>query len=121
VKALPGRDFSSLLADPEKANVQTVRPAVLFNYVGPSTVDGNYLNQLMRATVAGKPNPPVTQVKLDKRGFLSFAFDGRYKFARYYAPAAFNTPQTLEEILKNNDVLKSDEFGPGRRRWPIAR
>jgi len=108
VKALPGRDFSSLLADPEKANVQTVRPAVLFNYVGPSTVDGNYLNQLMRATVAGKPNPPVTQAKLDKRGFLSFAFDGRYKFARYYAPTAFNTPQTLEEILKNNDVQLFD-------------
>ena len=88
--------------------MQTVRPAVLFNYVGPSTVDGNYLNQLMRATVAGKPNPPVTQAKLDKRGFLSFAFDGRYKFARYYAPTAFNTPQTLEEILKNNDVQLFD-------------
>jgi len=47
-------------------------------------------------------------VKLDKRGFLSFVFDGRYKFARYYAPAAFNTPQTLEEILKNNDVQLFD-------------
>jgi arylsulfatase len=54
----------------------------------------------------------VTEVKLDKRGFLSFVFDGRYKFARYYAPSAFNTPQALEEILRNNDVqlfdLKSD-------------
>jgi arylsulfatase len=50
----------------------------------------------------------VTQVKLDKRGFLSFVFDGRYKFARYYTPAAFNTPQTLEEILGNNDVQLFD-------------
>jgi arylsulfatase len=108
VKALPGRDFSSLLADPEKASVQALRPAVLFNYVGVSTVDGDYLNQLMTATLAGKPNPPVTQAKLDKRGFLSFVFDGRYKFARYYAPTAFNTPQTLEEILKNNDVQLFD-------------
>jgi arylsulfatase len=48
------------------------------------------------------------QVKLDKRGFLSFVYDGRYKFARYYAPAAFNTPQTLEEILRNNDVQLFD-------------
>ena len=47
-------------------------------------------------------------MKLDKRGFLSFVFDGRYKFARYYAPAAFNTPQTLEEILKSNDVQLFD-------------
>jgi arylsulfatase len=50
----------------------------------------------------------VTQAKLDKRGFLSFVFDGRYKLSRYYAPAAFNTPQTPEEILKNNDVQLFD-------------
>ena len=43
---------------------------------------------------------------------MSFVFDGQYKFARYYAPAAFNTPQTLREIFKQNDVqlfdLKND-------------
>ena len=50
----------------------------------------------------------MSTAKLDKRGFLSFVFDGRYKFARYYAPTAFNTPQTLEEILKNNDVQLFD-------------
>jgi arylsulfatase len=47
-------------------------------------------------------------VKLDKRGILSFVFDGRYKFGRYYAPSAFNTPQTLEEIVRNNDVQLFD-------------
>ena len=36
------------------------------------------------------------------------AFDGRYKFGRYYAPTACNTPQTLEEILANNDVQLFD-------------
>src|SRR5262249_46777966 len=45
-------------------------------------------------------------------GFLSFVFDGRYKYARYYAPSAFNTPKTLEDIFKYNDVqifdLKND-------------
>ena len=52
------------------------------------------------------------QPKLNKRGFLSFVFDGQYKFARYYAPANFNTPDTLEQILRNNDLqlfdLKND-------------
>src|SRR5215469_6252571 len=91
VKALPGRDFSTLLADPEKAIVQAVRPGVLFNYVGVSTVDGDYLRQLMIATLRSEQDPPVTQVKLEKRGFVSFVFDGRYKFARFYAPSAFNT------------------------------
>ncbi len=49
---------------------------------------------------------------LNKRGFLAFAFDGRYKFARYYAPDAFNLPKTIKEIFENNDVqlfdLKND-------------
>jgi arylsulfatase len=108
VKALPGRDFSGLLIDPEKAGVDAVRPGVLFNYVGVSTVDGDYLTKVMSSLAVRQPQPPVTEVKLDKRGFLSFVFDGRYKFARYYAPAAFNTPQTLEEILKNNDVQLFD-------------
>jgi arylsulfatase len=108
VQALPGHDFSPLLADPEKASVQALRPAVLFNYVGVLTVDGDYLRERSGNRNLGRPVPPVTQAKLDKRGFLSFVFDGRYKFARYYAPTAFNTPQTLEEIFKNNDVQLFD-------------
>jgi arylsulfatase A-like enzyme len=48
------------------------------------------------------------QPKLNKRGFLSFAFDGQYKFARYYSPANFNTPETLEQILRNNDLQLFD-------------
>ena len=108
VKALPGRDFSALLADPEKAGVTAVRPAVLFNYVGPSTVDGDFLRTTMEDLAFRRPTPPLSQAKLDKRGFLSFVFDGRHKFARYYAPTAFNTPRTLEEILKNNDVQLFD-------------
>jgi arylsulfatase len=41
---------------------------------------------------------------LAKRGFVAMTFDGRYKFARYYAPNQFNTPRTLEEILAWNDL-----------------
>jgi arylsulfatase len=108
VKLLPGHDLSRLLADPEQANLHAMRPAVLFNYLGLSTVDGDYLRELISATYLGKSRPPVTQVKLDKRGFLSFVFDGRYKFARYYGPIAFNTPKTLEEVFKNNDVQLFD-------------
>jgi len=108
VKALPGHDFSSLLANPEKADAHAVRPGVLFNYVGVSTVDGDYLLQTMTNLFLNKPSPPLSQAKLDKRGFLYVVFDGRYKFARYYAPTAFNTPVTLEEILKNNDVQLFD-------------
>jgi len=71
-------------------------------------VDGDYLRTVMSNLFFRKPSPPLRQAKLDKRGFLSFVFDGRYKLARYYAPTAFNTPQTLEEILRNNDVQLFD-------------
>jgi arylsulfatase A-like enzyme len=108
VKALPGHDFSALLAEPDKAAPQAVRPGVLFNYMGVSTVDANYLREALAAPYLGRSRPPLTDAKLDKRGLLSFVFDGRYKFARYYAPTAFNTPQTVEDLFKNNDVQLFD-------------
>jgi len=108
VKELPGHDFSALLADPGKSEVQSLRAAVLFNYVGVMTVDGDFLREIMGAPYLGRPAPPTTAINLDKRGFVSFVFDGRYKFGRYYAPADFNTPQTLKEIFEHNDVQLFD-------------
>jgi arylsulfatase len=107
-KDLPGHDLSPLLVDPERASLHAIRPAVLFNYVGVATVDGDFLTRLMGSPYLGKPRPPVSEANLTKRGFLSFVFDGRHKFARYYAPTAFNTPNTLEEILKQNDTQLFD-------------
>jgi arylsulfatase len=112
VKDLPGRDFSALVADPEKVDLHALRPGALFNYVGLSTVDGDYFVFAFARLAQGKRAPAVTDIKLDKRGFLAFVFDGRYKFARFYAPNDFNTPKTLEQLFKHNDVqvfdLKTD-------------
>jgi arylsulfatase A-like enzyme len=132
VTALPGKDFSSLLADPEKASLTAIRPAILFNYVGPSTVDGAFLNKTMDTQFRNEASPPLSEANLSKRGLLALAFDGRYKFGRYYAPTACNTPRTFEEILKNNDVqlfdLQEDPteirnlvLEPEKNREPILR
>ena len=83
VKDLPGRDFSGVLATAETASPQAVRPGVLFNYVSLFTIDSGFLLQAVKQGVTGKGDkPPVTELqsKLDKRGFLSFVFDGQYKF-----------------------------------------
>jgi len=87
--------------------------------VGLSTVDAPFFTSIFQTgfgkdgafamTPAGlAENHP----DLSKRGFLAMTFDGRYKFARYYAPAKFNTPTTLEQILRDNDIelfdLKND-------------
>jgi len=112
VKKFPGRDFSRLLADPEKAVINAARPGVLFNYVSLTTVDADYYIRSFALMAKGKRAPDITEVNLNKRGFLAFTFDGRYKLARFYAPNAFNTPKTLDQLFKHNDVqvfdLKSD-------------
>jgi arylsulfatase len=110
VKGLPGHDFSGVLATAETADPQAVRAGALFNYVGPMTIDSDYCVAAMTQLLQGKPAPPLTELqsKLKKRGFMSFAFDGQHKFVRYYAPANFNTPTTLEQILRDNDVQLFD-------------
>ena len=41
---------------------------------------------------------------MSRRGFISFVFDGRFKFARYYAPDNFNTPETMDTLLAHNEI-----------------
>ncbi len=103
---LPGRDLTGLLAKPEAASATAAREGALFNYMGLMTIDAAYLKKVAPYLSRAKDAPPLTELKpdLSKRGFLSFAFDGRYKFARYYAPNDFNTPQTMKEIFAHNDV-----------------
>ena len=109
-KDLPGRDFSTILANPSSAPLNAVRPGILFNYVGLSTIDANFYRNLfehwdmnagfaMNSEELAKHKPDLT-----KRGFVSMTFDGRYKFARYYAPSSFNTPWKLKDIQDWNDL-----------------
>jgi hypothetical protein len=41
---------------------------------------------------------------LKKRGSVRTAFDGRYKFSRYFAPVDRNKPENLTDLYKANDV-----------------
>ena len=106
LEGLPGRDFSPLLQDPETAAADAIREAVLFNYVGLQTVDSLYMIRVCTTLARGEPAPSFFEAKpdLSRRGFICFVFDGRYKYARYYAPDDFNTPESFEEILARNDL-----------------
>jgi len=64
-----------------------------------------------------KPTPALCEANLTRRGLLSVVRDGRFKFGRYYAPTACNTPQTLDDLLGNNDVQLFDlQNDPGETR-----
>ena len=103
---MPGRDLTFLLKDPKSAKPHAARPGALFNYVGIQLIDANYFRQIAPLQARGEYAPPLSKLRpnLSKRGLMSFVFDGRYKFARYYAPDNFNTPKTLDEIYANNDL-----------------
>ncbi|HUC18387.1 MAG TPA: sulfatase-like hydrolase/transferase [Acetobacteraceae bacterium] len=107
---LPGRDFTSLLKAPGKASVTAIRPGALFNYVGLWTVDASYMALTARYLSEARYVPSFSELRpeMTPRGFISFCFDGRYKFSRYYAPNNFNTPKTFEELVANNDLELHD-------------
>ena len=106
VDGLPGHDFSPLLQAPDAAAADAIREGALFNYVGIQTVDAVYMTRVCRDIAHGRFAPPFTEARPDMtgRGFISFVFDGRYKFARYYAPDNFNTPETMEALLADNEI-----------------
>ena len=118
-RELPGKDFSSALSDPKAAQVNSTRESVLFTYSGLVTNDSEIFRINAEAKALGRK--PIMQLiregylpDMKKRGSLRTAFDGRYKFSRYFAPTERNSPKTIEQLYGNNDVELFDlESDPG--------
>ncbi len=108
-RELPGRDLSTALGSPGSQSVNAVRPATLFTYSGLASNDAAVFDFAARAVMAGKD--PKEEAKregfkpdLRKRGHVRSTFDGRYRFTRYFSPLDHNSPKTLDELFKWNDV-----------------
>src|SRR5262245_23180720 len=111
-KGLPGRDFSSMLAAPEKAGHEAIRDGTLFCYNMFAYVDGDFMlkavalllqpdgkTKLQEAVKEGGLRPD-----LSKRGAIRGVFDGRYRFTRYFSPKQHNRPASIEALFRSNDV-----------------
>jgi arylsulfatase A-like enzyme len=108
---LKGRDFSALMGAPDKVLFDSLRPASLFNYNMLSFQDAKWARKMEEYMRAAKV--PVAQkieelIKVepdfhDRCGIRS-AFDGRYRFSRYFSPLDFNTPTTYETLIAKNDL-----------------
>lgn len=108
-RTLPGRDLASVLSSPASQAVDAARPATLFTYSGLASNDSGVFDFAAKAVMAGKD--PKEEAKrqgfkpdLRKRGHVRSAFDGRYRFTRYFSPLDHNSPATLDELFKWNDV-----------------
>ena len=108
VQGLPGRDFSRLLAAPDKAGLDAAREGALFNYNMFAYLDGEFLlKAVAHLEKGGKPNELKDAgivPDMMKRGALRSVYDGRYVFARYFSPKQHNRPTTAEELYRLNDV-----------------
>lgn len=118
VKGLPGKDFSGVLAEPERADLHAVRNGALFNYNMFAYLDGDFL---LKAVAFIKQGGNPKQLKeagivpdMMKRGAVRMIYDGQYVFARYFSPKQHNRPKTLEDLYRLNDVelydVKADPF-----------
>jgi arylsulfatase A-like enzyme len=116
VKALHGKDFSGLLASPERADTNAIRDGMLYNFNMFAYLDGEFLEKAV-AYVRQGGNPKEIRNSgirpdLMKRGAMRSVYDGRYVFSRYFSPKQHNRPTSIEELLRFNDVelfdLKSD-------------
>ncbi len=106
-KGLPGRDFSPVLAAPEKAGHAAVRDGQLFCFNMFATLDGSFLQKardLLKQGGAAKIKESGLRPDLTKRGAVRSVFDGRYQFARYFSPKQHNRPDSIEALFKLNDV-----------------
>lgn len=109
---LPGKDFSSLLAAPERAAHDSVRDGALYCYNMLAYVDGDFVQnavamlqqpdgkaEFQKAAKSGALRPD-----LSKRGAIRSVFDGRYRFSRYFSPRQHNRPDSMEQLFAANDV-----------------
>jgi arylsulfatase A-like enzyme len=111
-KGLPGRDFSSLLAAPEKAGHAAIRDGVLFCYNMFAYIDGDFLQKAVgilkqpdgKAKLKEAVQVGAMRPDLGKRGAIRSVFDGRYQFSRYFSPKQHNRPATLEALFALNEV-----------------
>ncbi|MEP9395136.1 sulfatase-like hydrolase/transferase [Gordonia sp. VNK1] len=106
---LPGYDFSNALGNLTAAPLHSVRDSLLFTYSGIATNDAETIGFV--AKVKSEGGNPLTAMAeagrtpdLMKRGSLRTMFDGRYKFTRYFSPMQRNSPVTIDDLYRFNDV-----------------
>lgn len=108
---LPGVDLSPAVAD---ANARTRRDelGVLLDYAVTMYIDPALALRLI--TTSRELTPAVFRRVLARyalrrdplrnRGFFRGVFDGRYKFARYFAPRDHHTPRDFDALVARNDL-----------------
>jgi arylsulfatase len=126
---LKGHDLSAGMADPDsdgpRGSADRPGKGALYTYDMVATIDAQWLQRNapvlidMAAAEAGLEFHRGTEAfraileeigtpDLDKREVFRGMFDGRYKLVRYFGLGHYHLPETVEELLANNDVALYD-------------
>jgi arylsulfatase len=111
-KGLPGKDFSPLLAAPERASYSAIRDGTLYCYNMFAYIDGDFMEKVVgvlqqpdgKARLKEAAKEGTMRADFAKRGAIRSVFDGRYRFARYFSPKQHNQPGSIDALFKLNDV-----------------
>jgi len=108
ISALPGKDISSLLDNPEAASTDALRDGALYNFNMLGFIDRDFITNVGNFVASGgaPADLPKQGFKPDlkKRGAIRSICDGRYRFSRYFSPLEHNNPKSIEQLFNNNDV-----------------
>ncbi len=126
---LPGRAFAHLLAAPDGAASNAVRDGALYCYNMFAYIDATFMRRVVamlrepdgKAKVKEAATAGTLRPDLAKRGAIRAIFDGRYRFARYFSPRQHNTPATLEDLIRLNDLELYDTMRDPLERDNLAR
>lgn len=105
-----GHDMSPLLAKPQQAGLHQLREASLYCYGMILYSDAKYVRYYRELAAKGLPHEEfqrqMARAHLDfsHRAGIRMINDGHYKFARYFSLKQHNTPQTMAQLLANNDI-----------------
>jgi arylsulfatase len=126
---LKGHDLSGVVTDPQsggpRGSSKNPGKGSLFTYDMIATIDSEWLMRNapkvldMAAAEAGLEFHRGTEAfkailediglpDSDKREIFRGVFDGRYKLIRYFGLAHYHLPQSVEELLADNDVALYD-------------
>jgi arylsulfatase len=125
---LKGYDLSAVVADPDsdgpRGSSKQPGKGALYTYDMIGTIDSGWLQRNapilldIAAAEAGtefiRGQEFLEQVKdlekpnMENREVFRGIFDGRYKLVRYFGLAHYNQPDSVAELLSNNDVALYD-------------
>ncbi len=107
---LKGKDLSSVLEAPTAKGPRD-EEGVLFQWSSLAYLDAEFSATAAQINEADGAMEKLSLMwngtalpDLDYRGHLRGVFDGRYKFARYFAPSEHHKPETFEQLTAHNDL-----------------